>query len=288
VLAARIDRLLLEDKPLLQSAAVIGKDVPYPLLLAVADLPEGELREGLARLQAAEFLYETSLFPELEYTFKHALTHEVAYSSQLQERRRALHASIVAAIEWLYAGREAKQIELLAHHAYRGEVWEKAVTYLHQAGAKAASHSAYRQAVARLEQALVALSHVSESRETLGQAIELRFDLRGSLLPLGGFQRMLEHLHESESLAETQDDQRLLGRISALMTQCYWQLRHHERAAQRGERALRIATETGDFVLQLTADRFLGFAYQALGDYPRALHLLRRNAAALDGERRRE
>jgi tetratricopeptide (TPR) repeat protein len=147
------------------------------------------------------------------------------------------------------------------------------VTYLHQAGANAASHSAYRQAVARLEQALVALSHVSESRETLGQAIELRFDLRGSLLPLGEFQRMLEHLRESESLAETQDDQRLLGRISALMTQCYWQLGDHALAALGGERALRIATETGDFVLQLTADRFLGFAYQALGDYPRALHL---------------
>ena len=92
VLAARIDRLAPEDKRLLQSAAVIGKDVPYPLLQAIAELPEDALRQGLARLQAAEFLYETSLFPDLEYTFKHALTHEVAYGSLLQERRRALHA----------------------------------------------------------------------------------------------------------------------------------------------------------------------------------------------------
>src|SRR5262249_46482595 len=76
-LAARIDRLPPEDKRLLQAAAVIGKDVPYPLLQALAELPEDVLRQGLGRLQAAEFLYETSLFPDLEYTFKHALTHEV-------------------------------------------------------------------------------------------------------------------------------------------------------------------------------------------------------------------
>ena len=90
---ARIDRLAPEDKRLLQAASVIGKDVPFPLLEAIADLPEASLRRGLARLQAAEFLYETSLFPDLEYTFKHALTHEVAYGGLLQERRRALHAA---------------------------------------------------------------------------------------------------------------------------------------------------------------------------------------------------
>src|SRR5262249_11692687 len=86
VLAARIDRLAPEDKRLLQAAAVIGKDVPYALLQAIAEQPEDALRQGLARLHAAEFVYETSLFPDLEYTFKHALTHEVAYGSLLQER----------------------------------------------------------------------------------------------------------------------------------------------------------------------------------------------------------
>ena len=95
LLAARIDRLSPGEKRLLQSAAVIGKDVPYVLLQAIADLPEDELRRELGQLQAAEFVYETRLFPDLEYTFKHALTHEVAYGSILQERRRALHARIV-------------------------------------------------------------------------------------------------------------------------------------------------------------------------------------------------
>ena len=128
ILAARIDRLSPEDKRLLQSAAVIGKDVPFALLAAIAEEREEELRRGLAHLQAAEFLYEVSLFPDLEYTFKHALTHEVAYGSLLHERRRALHARIVEAIETLHGDRLAEHVERLAHHALRGEVWEKAAS----------------------------------------------------------------------------------------------------------------------------------------------------------------
>jgi predicted ATPase len=92
VLAARIDRLSPEDKHLLQTAAVIGTEVPLTLLQAIAELPEAVLHVGLTRLQEAEFLYETSLFPAREYTFKHALTHDVAYGSLLQDRRRVLHA----------------------------------------------------------------------------------------------------------------------------------------------------------------------------------------------------
>jgi predicted ATPase len=122
VLAARIDRLPPEDKRLLQTAAVIGTEVPFALLQAIADVPEEVLHHGLAHLQAAEFLYETRLFPEREYTFKHALTHEVAYGGLLQERRRVLHAGIVAALEALPAERLAEQVERLAHHALRGEV----------------------------------------------------------------------------------------------------------------------------------------------------------------------
>src|SRR5262249_8149512 len=85
MLAARIDRLLPAEKRLLQTAAVIGTEVPLALLRAIAELPEEALPRGLAHLQAAEFLYETRLFPERKYTFKHALTHEVAYGSLLHE-----------------------------------------------------------------------------------------------------------------------------------------------------------------------------------------------------------
>src|SRR5262249_24901632 len=95
VLAARIARVPSDEKRLLQTAAVIGTEVPLSVLQAIAELPEDVLYRGLVHLQAAEFLYETRLFPEQEYTFKHALTHEVAYNSLLLERRRMLHARIV-------------------------------------------------------------------------------------------------------------------------------------------------------------------------------------------------
>ena len=88
VLAARIDRLPPEEKRLLQTAAVIGTEVPLPVLQAIAELSEAELHRGLAHLRAAEFLYETRLFPDQAYIFRHALTPEVVYSSLLQERRR--------------------------------------------------------------------------------------------------------------------------------------------------------------------------------------------------------
>jgi class 3 adenylate cyclase/predicted ATPase len=177
VLAARIDRLSPEEKRLLQSASVIGKDVAFPLLQAIAEEVEDRLRQGLTHLQAGEFLYETSLYPDLEYTFKHALTHEVAYGSILQERRRTLHARIVETIERLYGDRLVEQVERLAQHASRGEVWEKAATYLHQAGRKAAACSANREAAHYFQQALEALEHLPEDRKTLEQAIDIRVDL---------------------------------------------------------------------------------------------------------------
>ena len=134
VLAARIDRLSADAKHLLQTAAVIGHEVPLALLQAIADLSEEALHRSLAQLQGAEFLYETCLFPEREYAFKHALTYEVAYGSLLQERRRELHARIVETLETLYANRLAEQVDRLAHHAMRGEMWDKALLYSRQAG----------------------------------------------------------------------------------------------------------------------------------------------------------
>jgi class 3 adenylate cyclase/tetratricopeptide (TPR) repeat protein len=130
ILAARIDRLSPEDKSLLQSASVIGQDVPLALFQAIADLPEADLARGLGRLQAAEFIYETRLFPDVEYTFKHGLTHEVAYASLLSEQRRLLHVRVVDAIERLYPTGLAEHRERLVHHAFRGEVWAKALAYL--------------------------------------------------------------------------------------------------------------------------------------------------------------
>jgi tetratricopeptide (TPR) repeat protein len=288
VLAARIDRLPPEEKRLLQTAAVIGTEVPFALLQAIGELSEEELRRALGHLQAAEFLYETSLFPELEYTFKHALTHEVAYGSLLLERRRALHAGIVAASERLYADRLTEQAERLAQHALRGEVWDKAVAYCRQAGTKAFARSALREVVACCEQALAALKHLPESRATQEQAIDLRFDLRNALWDLGEIRQMLDSLREAATLAEVLDDQPRLGRVSVYMCRYFREMGDHDSAVESGQHALAVAETLGDVALQVMVHHHLGVVYHVLGDHRRAMGLLRSNVESLVGDLIRE
>jgi tetratricopeptide (TPR) repeat protein len=288
VLAARIDRLPPEEKRLLQTAAVIGNEVPLPLLQSIAELPEAGLHGGLAHLQATEFLYETRLFPEREYTFKHALTHEVAYGSLLQERRRVLHACIVEDLEALPGDRVVEQVERLAHHALRGEVWDKALVYCRQAGEKAMARSAYREAVGSFEQALSALPHLPETRDTREQAIDLRFALRSALLPSGDLGRILVLLREAEALAEVLDDRRRLGQASVFLSIYFYFRGAYNQAIAAGQRALALATAGGDVVLQALANDYLGFAYHAQGDYRRAIDCFRQTVVSLDGVRGRE
>jgi predicted ATPase/class 3 adenylate cyclase len=284
VLAARLDQLPPEAKRLLQTAAVIGMDVPLPLLRAVAALPDDALNRGLAHLQTVEFLYETRRFPERQYTFKHALTHEVAYEALLQEQRRRLHVRILTALEGLYANRLAEQVDRLAHHAIRGEVWDKAVTYCRQAGAKAVERSAPREAAAAFEQALAALQHLPDSRTTREQGIDLRFDLRNVLHPLGESRRLLDHLRQAEPLAEALGDQRRLGHLAGYLSVC---LRHQgniDEALASAQRVLAIGTALGDIGLQVTANSFLGEAYLwILNDYRQAVEALRQNVEILHG-----
>jgi tetratricopeptide (TPR) repeat protein len=288
VLAARIDRLPSEEKRLLQTAAVIGTEVPMPLLQAIAELPEEELQQGLAHLQAAEFLYEARLFPEREYTFTHALTHEVAYSGLLQERRRVLHARIVEALEALAGDRVTEQIEHLAHHALRGEVWDKALAYCRQAGEKALARPAYREAIGYFEQALSALAHLPETRDTREQAIDLRFALRSALFPSGELGRILATLREAEALATALDDARRLGQVSIFLSTHFLVIGAYDQAIAATQRALALATDAGDVILHALANQYLGTAYRAQGDYRRAIDCLGQTVTSLDRAHRHE
>ena len=287
ILASRIDRLAPDAKRLLQAAAVVGKDVPMPLLLAIADAPEHEVRADLTRLQAAEFLYETRLFPDLEYTFKHALTHEVAYEGLLHDRQRALHARITEAIERLATERVAEQAERLAHHALRGELWEKAVAYLRQAGLRAMARAANRDAIAHLEQGLGALRHLTETRETTELTIDIRLDLRNALMPLGDRARAGEHLHEAEVLARTLGDQHRLARIATFMVIQCQASGDYDEAVRFGEEALSIAHTLRDRSIEVVATSFVGRTHIAKGEFSDAATLLERNVA-LEGDLRYE
>jgi class 3 adenylate cyclase/tetratricopeptide (TPR) repeat protein len=288
VLASRIDRLPPEEKRLLQAAAVIGKDVPLALVRAITAHDDDTLFRRFTHLQAADFLYETRLFPEVEYTFKHALTQEVAYRSLLDGQRRALHSEIVAAVERLYADRLDEQVERLAHHAFSSEVWDHAVRYLRQAGAKAAARSALREAVTYFERALLSLEHLAKTPERIEQAIDIRFALKFALTPLGEYWRTFDLLHETEALAEALGDQRRLGRVSAYMSDYFRLVGEHESAVEAGYRALRIAETLRDPALAVPTNTYLGLVYYAQGAYRRASEFFRKNVDALLGERSRD
>jgi tetratricopeptide (TPR) repeat protein len=284
VLAARIDQLPLEAKQLLQTAAVIGPEVPFRLLQEIAAQSEADLHRNVAHLQAGEFLYETQLFPERVYTFQHALTHEVAYGSLLHERRRMLHARIVTTVETCAGDRVTEEVERLAHHALRGEVWDRAMDYCRQAGRKALTHSSLREALAYFEQALAALEALPDSPQHREHAVDLRLEMRNILIALGEFQAMFDYLRDAESLAKTLDDQRRLGWVSAYLSPYFQNTGDQDRAVETGHRALAIAKASGDFALEVMTTFFLGLAYIALGEYRQAADHHRRDVALLTPE----
>jgi tetratricopeptide (TPR) repeat protein len=209
----------------------------------------------------------------------------VAYGSLLHERRRALHARIVAALEILAGDRRDDQVERLAQHALRGEVWEKALAYGRQAGEKAQARSAYREAVVCFEQALAALAHLPASLAASEQAIDLRLGLRTALTVLGeALGRILDHLRRAETLAQSLGDHLRLGRVYADMSVICWAAGEVDRAIDYSQRTLALAATLGHVGLQARAHILLGMTYYDVGDYPRAIESLERNVMTLQGD----
>jgi tetratricopeptide (TPR) repeat protein len=212
----------------------------------------------------------------------------VAYGGLLHERRRALHARIVEAIETLHLDRLSEHVERLAQHALRGQVWTKAVTYLRQAAAKAVAQSGSREAVSCLQQAIGGLAHLPESPKRSEQAIDLRLDLQVPLNNLGAIEQLLDYLREAEPLAEALGDPHRMGWVAVYMAFGLGTTSHPEQAAASGERALAIARTVGDVGLEAQANYRLGQVYSARGDYPRAIAAFQRNIGALVGDLRTE
>jgi tetratricopeptide (TPR) repeat protein len=179
-------------------------------------------------------------------------------------------------------------VERLAHHALRGEVWDKALAYCQQAGEKATARSAYREAVGYFEQALSALAHLPEQRDTHERAIDLRLALRSALFPSGDSERILGYLREAETLAAALDDPRRLGSIAGFLSVHFRNIGAYDQAIDAAQRALALATASEEVVLHALANQRLGLTYQSQGDYRRAIDCLRQSVASLHGAQRRE
>jgi class 3 adenylate cyclase/tetratricopeptide (TPR) repeat protein len=287
LIMARIDRLAADQKRTIQVASVIGREFALRLLKRISDIRE-QVERCLVELKSLEFIYEKTVFPDPEYIFKHALTHDVAYSSILHSQRRELHALIGWAIEEVYADRIEERLEELAYHFGQGEVWEKAFHYLRQAGAKAVALCVDREAVGFYERALEALDHFPGSAERDSHAIDLRLEMRAPLWRLGRLDRLFALFQEAEEIAHRLGDPSRLNKIYAFLVQYYWAMGEQNRAIEYGRRCLQAADALDDLALRVTGNLYLGHSYHALGQFARAVEYLTQNVKLLEGERATE
>jgi class 3 adenylate cyclase/tetratricopeptide (TPR) repeat protein len=210
ILASRIDRLPVDEKRILQIASVIGKEVSYELLHVVTELPDEVFRQGLANLQIGEFIYETHLFPELVYTFKHALTQEVTYRSLPLEARRGHHERIARAIESSSLGRFDEMSEILSHHYQQAGSDEKALEYLLRAARRATNRFTSSEALGYCAAVINCLDRLAKTDERARQRVDVRLAESEMLWLRGRYEQALGGLQEAQAIAEgLHDDERL-------------------------------------------------------------------------------
>jgi class 3 adenylate cyclase/tetratricopeptide (TPR) repeat protein len=269
ILAARIDRLPAAEKELLQTLSVMGKEFPLALVREVAARADhDELDRMLEHLQLAEFIYEQPAVGDVEYTFKHALTLEVAYNSLLQERRRALHECIGGAIEALYADTLDDHIEQLAHHYRRSADAAKAVQYLRLAGEQAARRSSPREAIGYLREALERIGALPAADQRDRAELEVQFAIGSALTAesWGAPDKMRAFERVSELAARTGAGAEVFPALWHLAEACISQgrlARAHELARQ----AWRLAESSNDRRLLLGGHHLLGETAYWMGNF---------------------
>ena len=288
VLASRIDRLPPEEKELLQTLAVIGKEFPLSLLKQVVNKPEAELQQSLAHLQAAEFIYEQPAFPEIEYTFKHALTQEVAYTSLLIERRKVLHECTAQAIEAIFHSRLDDHYGDLAHHYTRSGNTQKAMEYLHLAGQQAAQRSANAEAIGHFTAALELLKALSDTPERTRQELAANRSGRvarcqqGFSAPEVGTAYTRAH----ELCRQVGETSQILPVLRGL-SQFYLIRGELQMARELWERILRSCQSAQDPTLLLEGHRGLGSVSYELGEFVLAVEHLEQGIALYDPQKHR-
>ncbi|ANG62720.1 hypothetical protein A8C75_09640 [Marinobacterium aestuarii] len=289
VLSARIDRLAADEKELLQTLAVIGKEFPWSLVQQVVDRPEGELRRLLSRLQTGEFLYERAAFPEVEYTFKHGLTQEVAYGSLLSERRNTLHERSAQAIEALFQEHLEDHCNELAHHYSRSGNISKAVEYLQRAGEQALHRSANSEAVDHLGAALELLARLPDTPERQRQELGLQLALGPVWMAIRGYAACEVETTYRRALALSQHSGDVPGQFTALFgLDAYYVVRGELQAAKdMAEQLLQLAEREQDTDFLLEAHGSVGPVLFPLGELAAARKTLEQGVALYDPRQHR-
>jgi class 3 adenylate cyclase/tetratricopeptide (TPR) repeat protein len=270
IIAARIDRLEENLKKIMQVASVIGREFAFRILQAIIGMREN-LKSQLLNLQGLEFIYEKSLFPELEYIFKHALTQEVAYKSLLSNRRKEIHKRIGKAIEELYAGSLEEFYEVLAYHYAKGDEAGKAYRYLKLSGNKATRTHALREAYDFYKEAVRQLDTIPESTENKKERIEVLELMRAPILFLGFPEDSLTFLQQGERLSRELGDTRRLAFFYGSMGHYYTHAGDHLLAIKCTEEAFEEARKAQDIELMVPLAASLFNTYAGTGEWYKTL-----------------
>jgi len=283
VIMARVDSLPEEAKEILQKGSVIEREFSHELIKRVVELPEQELLSNLSILKDSELLYERGIYPESTYVFKHALTREVVYDAILTKRKRRLHREIGQVIEAIYTKRLEDFYEMLAYHSFRGEDWQRAQRYNRHAGLKALAFSAYNEAQSCFEKALESLTKLSRTRDRILQEIDLRFNMRAALFPLGRHDEWADYVRAAEPLAKEVGDKARLANCYNYLSTHLWTRGRHKEAIKLCEEGLSLAESAGDFAVYISMMFHLGIPLLYTGQYERQVKLHREVAERLSG-----
>jgi class 3 adenylate cyclase/tetratricopeptide (TPR) repeat protein len=286
IISGRMDRLEESLKQTMQVASVIGRDFSFCILQAVTGVKE-ELRSYLYSLQELEFIYEKSLFPELEYIFKHALTQEVAYNNLLLKKRRVIHGSIGQAIEELYPDRLEEFYEMLAHHYSKSENHEKAYQYLKLAGDKATRGYSFWETYRWYKQAIEELGRLPETDDNKRRGIEARLLIRYAVMGLLYLDEALGILQEGERLAEELRDDLSVAHFRASLGQVYSLKGDWRTGTEYLEEAFEVAERMGVSDLVATVVMQLCTSYFMSGHHGKAAELAPRAMALLEPVKRK-
>ena len=281
LLAARLGKLA-DAKSLLQVASVFGRQFAVADLKAVTDCSEADLRTMIDKSVAAGLLHEAEPGNEMILAFKHALVQDAAYAGLLNSEKRRLHAGVLAHFERAWSASDGGSV-VLAFHAERGEIWDKAAHYLMEALDQATRSSSNHEAVALYDRLLVAIDRLpGDAAARL--AVDARLHVFSPLLALGEIERLANVMREAAELAEALGDRRRLGATTSQLSSALWLAGRHAAGLSSAAEAVRLADELNDFVLRLSARFNQANLLHATGDLKEAAEIYSEIIASLDGE----
>ncbi|MFQ5972841.1 MAG: AAA family ATPase [Alphaproteobacteria bacterium] len=275
VLSARVDRLPRHDRHALMCAAVVGQSFDIRLLGDLLRLSRSEVLTHVNRLCEAGLISETRIVPNLEYSFRHSLIQDVAYETMLKQKRRELHARLVAAIRRRPGHQLPARIELLAHHAHRAGNTSAAFVYCRKAGQRAQTRSRNREAGEYLRKALSALRRLPDTPRNKARSVDVRLELVQSLFSLGQHNEGRSQLLQARKTALDLEDGRRRAAVLSNLGLYHWISGEHRKAIHADEAALTFARRHGCAELEIHSGIRLGMILADSGRYEAATTMLR-------------